>query len=112
MLPIARKDLERLAQSLDMAPRLLDPLLPPRLQRSLPHRPAFPDALTWLELHGDDPDAVARWKHARRAPSSDADEADDPETAGRPHERRRRRRRRRRRGRKPPGGQTPGAAGQ
>ena len=42
MLPVAKKDLERLRHMNMLLPRLADPALPPRVVRSLPHRPAFP----------------------------------------------------------------------
>ena len=62
MLPVARKDLERLAQILALQRRLRDPNLSPRGARALLARGAFADALTWLEIHGQDADAVARWR--------------------------------------------------
>jgi poly(A) polymerase len=105
MLPVARRDVERLRQIVDLAPRLTAPEVSPRAARSLPHRPAFPDALTWLDVHGDTPDLVETWRQARQhrpAPQTDAHRP-----AGDGHEptgQRRRRRRRRRRGR---GGQGP-----
>jgi poly(A) polymerase len=70
MLPVPRKDIERLRQLAQMTPRLLESDLPPRVVRSLVHRPAFDDALGWLEVFGDDPDLIARWTLARseRAP--------------------------------------------
>jgi poly(A) polymerase len=114
MLPVARKDIERLRQAVQLTPRLVEPDLPPRVARSLPHRPSFDDALTWLEVFGDAPDAAERWKHAKhqRAPHPQAhaprhtahaghpagDHAAAPADGQRP-QRRRRRRRRRRRGR-------------
>ena len=108
ILPAARKDVERLRQVVDLAPRLLDPNLPPRLVRSLPHRPAFLDALTWLEIGGAEPDVIAGWKEARqhRGPAPEPARSDDAETPAGPNGPRRRRRRRRRRGRKqaPPSG--------
>ena len=66
-LPVARKDLDRLRQLLQTLPRLLDPQLPPRVARGLPHRPSFADAVTWLEVFGDDPAAVESWKAIRAA---------------------------------------------
>ena len=39
--------------------------LPPRVARSMHHRPAFSDTVVWLEIFGDAPDAVERWKQAR-----------------------------------------------
>jgi poly(A) polymerase len=71
MLPVARRDIERLHQVMQILPRLTDPDLPPRLVRSLPHRPAFADAVTWLEIFGDAPEAVERWRAVKvtRAPA-------------------------------------------
>jgi poly(A) polymerase len=66
MLPVAKKDIERLHQVRQIVPRLMDADLPPRVARGIVHRPAFDDALVWLEIFGDDPDAVARWKEARQ----------------------------------------------
>ena len=85
-LPVARRDVERLRQLLALQPRLLNPDLPPRAQRMLMQRGAFADALTWLEIHGTDPDALERWRGlvARGGPVA--------------QERERPRRRRRRRG--------------
>ena len=85
-LPVARRDVERLRQLLTLQPRLLNPDLPPRAQRMLMQRGAFADALTWLEIHGTDPDALERWRGlvARGGPV-----AQEPE---RPRRRRRRRR--------------------
>jgi poly(A) polymerase len=65
MLPVSRKDLDRLRQLVQTLPRLTDPHLPPRVARSLPHRPSFVDTVTWLDVFGDDPDLVERWKLAR-----------------------------------------------
>ena len=62
MLPVARKDVERLVQLLSLQRRLRDPNLSPRAARGLMSRGAFTDALTWLDIHGHDPDAVARWR--------------------------------------------------
>jgi len=61
-LPIARRDLERLAQVLALQRRLRDPNISPRSARSLLTRGAFADALAWLEIHGQAADAVSRWK--------------------------------------------------
>jgi poly(A) polymerase len=108
MLPVSRRDLERLRYLLQLLPRLTDPNLPPRVARSLPLRPAFTDALTWLEMFGDAPDMVEHWKHARHhrppqpereAPDHARDAAHDAPPDQPPRRRRRRRRRRRGRGR-------------
>ncbi len=123
-LPVARKDLDRLRQILQIVPRLTDPLLPPRVVRGLPHRPSFGDAVTWLDVFGDDPGTVNPWKvlraeHPPRPPhphghhrparppqAHDGRQAHDPAAAAPPGTpgadgRPRRRRRRRRRGRGP-----------
>ena len=88
-LPVARRDVEHLRQALALQPLLKDPDLPPRRVRGILGRASLPDALTWLEIHGDDPATLARWQdlvtHGVRAPR-----------------RRRRRRGRRRRSRPAP----------
>jgi poly(A) polymerase len=99
ILPVARRDVERLRQMTDLAPRLLDPSIPARLARSLPHRPGFADTLTWLEITNDAGPVVAEWKHARQHRPHEQPGEPHHDTG---HERpRRRRRRRRRRGGKP-----------
>jgi len=60
-LPVARRDLERLYQVLALQRRLRDPNISQRSARALMARGAFADALAWLEIHGEDHDAVARW---------------------------------------------------
>ena len=108
-LPVARKDLERQLQIVQIIPRLLDPDLPPRTVRGLVHRPALADALVWLEIFGDGPevaDAIARWLEAQRQQSPAAADGGEPPAPGDEPEalrpRRRRRRRRRGRGTAPP----------
>jgi poly(A) polymerase len=130
ILPVPRKDLDRLRFLLLTVPKLIDPNLPPRVAKGLPGRPSFSDALTWLEIFGNTPETaamVAQWKlvkpeprpepqHSRRgshqrhghqpghapAPHSPLP-GDGPHTPGAPGSRRRRRRRGRgRRGGGPP----------
>jgi hypothetical protein len=60
-LPVARRDVERLSQVLAMQRRLRDPNISVRSARSLMARGAFADSLAWLEIHGEAPEAVARW---------------------------------------------------
>ncbi len=86
-LPVARRDMDRLRQLLALQPKLTNPLLPPRQQRMVLHRGAFADALTWLEMHGADAEALDRWQ----ALAGGGVQAD----AGSPDRRRRRRRSRR-----------------
>ena len=98
MLPIPRRDIERLHQVLMLQPRLLDLSASPRAQRGLLHRSALDDALTWFEVHGDRPDIVEHWRglKAQPAPATAASGHEEPVERDGP---RRRRRRRRRRGR-------------
>lgn len=62
LLPVARRDIERLAQLLALQRRLRDPNVSPRSARALLARGAFADALAWLEIHGGAPEAVGRWR--------------------------------------------------
>ena len=62
MLPIARRDIERLQHIISMQARLLDLNAPVRAQRNLLHRSSLDEAITWLEIHGDRPDVVAHWR--------------------------------------------------
>ena len=99
LLPIARRDLERLRQILDLQHRLADGHMSPRARQAIMHRSAFAEALTWMEIHRQTPELVAQWRgEATGAPSSPDDEQTRPR-------RRRQRRRRRRRG---PGAGEPG----
>ena len=99
MLPIARRDIERLQQILALQPRLLDLQAAPRTQRGLLHRAVLNEAITWLEIHGQHPDVVAHWRelqaedHARPSVVSDA-AADVAADTAFPRRRKRRRRRR------------------
>ena len=94
ILPMPRRDVERLHQILTMQSRLLDLHAPFKAQRSLLHRHVFNDALTWLEIHGDRPEAVHHWRSLQR----DTTVTPRDEEAGTfPPPRRRRRRRRGRR---------------
>ena len=61
-LTVARRDVERLRQALQIQPRLQDPDLGARAQRAVMHRGAFAEAMTWLEIHGDDDTSLDRWK--------------------------------------------------
>jgi poly(A) polymerase len=65
MLTLPRKDLERLRHVLTTVPKLTDPNLAARHLRGLPGRPSFHDAVTWLEIFGDAPEAVAHWKEVK-----------------------------------------------
>ena len=100
MLPIARRDIERLQQILALQPRLLDVQAAQRTQRGLLHRAVLSEAITWLEIHGDNPDAVAHWRALQAEPQTRPVVVGDvgPEVAADAAFPRRRRRRRRRRG--------------
>lgn len=97
-LPLARRDIDRLRQILQAQRRLLvDVTAPERVRRSLAHRNVFPEALTWLEIHGNAPSVIESWRSfvAESAPIHRLAHVDE---AVRP----RRRRRRRGRFRRPP----------
>jgi poly(A) polymerase len=95
LLPIARRDVERLQQILSLQHRLLDIQSPHRAQRGLLHRSTFQEALTWLEIHGDRPDVVEHWRQivAQTQSTHHVHPSGEPVTPG-PYQRRRRRRRR------------------
>jgi poly(A) polymerase len=99
ILPLARRDVERLRQILALQRRLTDVNASPRAHRALTHRGVFQEALTWLEIHGHTPEVLEHWRgfiEAARPLEGDIE-------AGQPFPRRRRRRRRagRRRGHGP-----------
>jgi poly(A) polymerase len=100
MLPLARRDVERLRQILGLQKRMMDPGLTPKARRSLIHRGPFQEALTWMEIHGHAPEAVEHWRGFIEAAKTF--EPGSEEALAPPHERRRRRRRRRRRPAGPP----------
>ncbi len=97
LLPIARRDIERLQQIFSILPRVLDTQAPFRAQRALLHRSSLDEALTWLEVHGDRPDVVTHWqelKAERRSHAPDTQPAmAGADEGGSPFRRRRRRRR-------------------
>jgi poly(A) polymerase len=93
MLPLARRDVERFRQILGLQRRLLDPRLSPRARRALMHRGPFREALAWLEIHGDAPEAVEHWRGFIEATGIAAHEHEGAEDLPPPRRRRRRRRR-------------------
>lgn len=99
ILPIPRRDVERLQQLLALQPRLADLRAPFRAQRGLLHRHVLPEALTWLEIHGNRPDVLEHWRdmQAQPGPGTPVPDADNIGNVEGPPFRRRRRRRRRRR---------------
>ena len=62
MLPVARRDTERLRQILSVQRRLMDLESSPRAKRALMHRGPFQEALVWLEIHGALPEALEHWR--------------------------------------------------
>ena len=90
MLPLARRDVERLRHILSLQRRLTDMNLSPRARRALMHRGPFREALTWLEIQGQAPEALEHWRGFLEAAGTYEGEAGPPE----PRPRRRRRRRR------------------
>ena len=91
MLPLPRRDVERLRQILGLQRRLIDMGLSPRARRALMHRSPFKDALTWLEIHGQVPEVIEHWRGFIEAAVSYEGAPDAAEPA--PRRRRRRRRR-------------------
>jgi poly(A) polymerase len=92
MLPLARRDVERLRQILALQQRLMDMNLSPRAKRALMHRGPFREAMTWLEIHGGAPEVIEHWRGFIEAAGAYEGDAQGSE---RPPRRRRRRRRRR-----------------
>jgi len=92
MLPIARRDVERLHQIMAIQPKLLEIRAPGRAQRGLLHRSVLDEALTWLDIHGGHSDVVAHWRELKAQGS--AVQSAVEHQAEMPFRRRRRRRRR------------------
>ena len=95
LLPLARRDVERLRQVLGLQRRLVDMSLSPKARRALIHRGPFREALTWLEMHGNVPEVVEHWRGFIEAAGT-FEESPDAAAAEGPAPKRRRRRRRRR----------------
>jgi hypothetical protein len=93
MLPLSRRDVERLRQILGLQRRLLDMNLSPRARRALTHRGPFQEALTWLDIHGQAPEVLEHWRGFIEAAGTFEAETEGAEP-GAPRRRRRRRRRR------------------
>ena len=91
LLPLSRKDVERVHQVLMLQRRLREPSRSPHARRMLTQRTAFADALTWMDVQGDNPVMLAQWR-------DEVSQSDAPPPPGP----RRRRRRRRRSGPRPP----------
>jgi poly(A) polymerase len=100
MLPVARRDTERLRQILSLQRRLLDMESSPRAKRSLLHRPPFQESLVWLEVHGHAPEVLEHWRGFVEAitalPASETIEGAVAAETALPRRRSRRRRGRRR----------------
>lgn len=107
MLPVARRDTERLRQVLSLQRRLLDLESSPRTKRTLVQRGPFAEALLWLEIHGHAPEALEHWRGFIEAVGPLAVERDGPAGEGEAMEPARPRRRRRRRGRRGGGAPRP-----
>ncbi|MGD9902958.1 MAG: polynucleotide adenylyltransferase PcnB [Vicinamibacterales bacterium] len=101
LLPIARRDTDRLRQLLAVQRRLQDMEASPRAKRALLHRGPFEDALTWLDVHGRAPENVEHWRGFIEASSLAAPAAGRGDDGHAGAGRRRRRRGGRRRGRRP-----------
>jgi poly(A) polymerase len=97
MLPMPRRDVERLHQILALQPRLTDLRAPFRAQRGVLHRHVLEEALTWMDIHGGRPDVVQHWRALQTQPGPGQVPGVDGEREREPGPHRRRRRRRRRR---------------
>ncbi len=100
MLPVARRDTERLRQILSLQRRLVDMESSPRAKRTLAHRAPFQEALVWLEVHGHEPEVLEHWRGFLEAitalPASETVEGEVAPAGAVPARRSRRRRGRRR----------------
>jgi poly(A) polymerase len=92
LLPLARRDVERLRQIIGLQRRLMDTALTPRARRALVHRGPFREALTWLEIHGEAPQMLEHWRGFIEAAGSFEEAEEDSREGRRPRRRRRRRR--------------------
>jgi hypothetical protein len=90
VLPPARRDQEHLRHLLALQRRLRDVNLSPRAVKAVVGRTSFAEALTWLDVHGEAPDLVERWRALREHPEN-LSRRDAP-TGAAPARRRRRRR--------------------
>jgi poly(A) polymerase len=101
MLPVARRDTERLRQVLSLQRRLLDLESSARAKRALLHRGPFQESIVWLEIHGHAPEALEHWRGFLEAvtalPAAETIEGEVAADAAPPTRRRSRRRRSRRR---------------
>lgn len=61
-LPVARRNADLLCQILGLQSRLTDRNPSSRSRNAIIHRTAFPDALTWLEIHGGLPELISDWR--------------------------------------------------
>jgi poly(A) polymerase len=94
MLPLARRDVERLRQILGLQRRLMDMSLSPKARRALMHRGPFREAMTWMEIHGQVPEVLEHWRGFVEAAATYEGEAAVETAEALPRRRRRRRRRR------------------
>jgi poly(A) polymerase len=97
ILPMPRREIERLHQILTTQSRLHDLRAPFKAQRSLLHRHVINDALTWLEIHGERPEVLAHWRALQAEPMPGTPLPEGNSLGGPPPSLQRRRRRRRRR---------------
>jgi poly(A) polymerase len=89
ILPLARRDIERVGQLLALQRKLKDTHASPRAKRALMHRGPFQDALTWLEIHGDSSELVEHWRQLVEVSGPSAPRGEDQRPAFR-HRRSRR----------------------
>lgn len=91
-LPLARRDVEHLRHLLSMQRRLHDIEASPRAKHALMERGIFPEALAWLEIHGDAPEVAEHWQLLMAEPTDQMAMVDSEMPPSRGRRRRRRRR--------------------
>ena len=68
-LPVARRNTDLLCQILGLQSRLTGQNPSSRSRNAIIHRTAFPDALTWLEIHGGLPELISDWRQLLPKPN-------------------------------------------
>ena len=95
-LPLARRDVDRLRLILGMQRRLHEVTATVRAQHALTQRSIFREALSWMEIHGNNPELVEHWITVLDERGPDLPAPPEGEPGDEPLARRKRRRRRRR----------------
>jgi hypothetical protein len=81
-LPFARRDIERLGLLAAVGSKLHRTDLPQNTERNLSRKPYLEEALLLAQIHGLDPDIVARWRAVAHAPVDTASDEAVGEVSG------------------------------